>query len=139
MNGPNINLLGHREVAVYGSLSYTQLNEQMYQLAKELEIRIQIEQSNHEGGLIDILQACDCDGIVVNAGAYTHTSIALRDAFLAMQIPFVEVHLSNTAARESFRKHSYLADVAIGQIAGFGADSYLLGLRAMCSYLRKIT
>jgi 3-dehydroquinate dehydratase II len=137
IHGPNLNLLGLREPGIYGSATLQDINDRLQQQATELGVFVVCFQSNHEGALIDAIHAAreQHRGIVINAGAYTHTSIALRDAIAGVNIPTVEVHLSNIHRREEFRQHSYLAGVAIGQICGFGADSYYLGLRAIVSYL----
>jgi 3-dehydroquinate dehydratase-2 len=137
LNGPNLNLLGEREPAVYGSASLAGIDDSLRALAVELGIELDFFQSNHEGALVDAVQAArkSADAILINPGAFTHTSVALRDAFLAVGLPFVEVHLSNVFAREPFRRHSYLSDLARGVISGFGADSYRLGLRALDSIL----
>ena len=136
LHGPNLNLLGTREPKFYGSDTLENINESITQLGEELGFQVSFIQSNHEGTLVDWIQKIDADGLVVNAAAYTHTSVAIRDALIARNIPFVEVHMSNVYARESFRHHSYLHDIAIGVICGFGVNSYLLGLRAIYSYLR---
>ncbi len=132
LNGPNLNLLGSREPSVYGSLSLAQIEAQLSQLGSELEIEVTVAQSNHEGVLIDALHdaALSCDAVVFNPGAFSHYSYALRDAISAIGVPVVEVHLSNIASRESFRHESVMTAVCAGQISGFGAESYLLGLRA---------
>jgi 3-dehydroquinate dehydratase-2 len=138
LHGPNLNLLGTREPHLYGQQSLAQLDGDLRQRAQELGAALESFQSNHEGELVDRIHRArgECDGIVINAGAYTHTSIALRDALLGVAIPFVEVHLSNTHAREPFRHHSTLADRAIGVIAGFGPLSYRLGLEGLVAHLR---
>ena len=136
VHGPNLNLLGTREPQVYGTKTLQNINESMTQLALELGVSISSMQSNQEGDLVNYIQTVDVDGLIINAAAYTHTSIALRDALIARDMPFVEVHMSNIYSRESFRHHSYLHDIAIGVVCGFGANSYLLGLRAIYSYLR---
>jgi 3-dehydroquinate dehydratase-2 len=138
LHGPNLNLLGTREPHLYGHQSLAQLDGDLRQRAQELGAALESFQSNHEGELVDRIHRArgECDGIVINAGAYTHTSIALRDALLGVAIPFVEVHLSNTHAREPFRHHSTLADRAIGVIAGFGPLSYRLGLEGLVAHLR---
>jgi 3-dehydroquinate dehydratase II len=137
IHGPNLNLLGLREPSIYGSATLKDINDRLQQQATELGALVVCFQSNHEGALIDAIHAAreQHQGIIINAGAYTHTSIALRDAIAGVNIPTVEVHLSNIHRREEFRQHSYLAGVAIGQICGFGADSYYLGLRAIVSHL----
>jgi 3-dehydroquinate dehydratase II len=133
LHGPNLNLLGRREPTLYGQSTLAQINEGVHRLAAELGIDVQTYQSNAEGGLIDYIHevADRVDGFVVNAAGLTHSSVSLRDALTGADRPFVEVHLSNPSVRESFRQHSLLADVAVGVVAGFGADSYLLGLRGL--------
>ncbi len=134
LNGPNLNLLGSREPGLYGSATLPEIESQLAAEAVTLGHRLSTFQSNHEGALVDRVQQARSEGIagiLINAGAYTHTSVALRDALLAVAIPYVEVHLSNVYAREAFRQHSYLADKAIGVIAGFGPESYRLGLLAL--------
>lgn len=137
LHGPNLNLLGKREPDVYGQLTLEQINAQMRQLAKQLGCAVEIRQSNNEGELVTWIQQAPgkFGAIVINPAAYTHTSIALRDAISAVGIPTVEVHISNIHKRESFRHHSYVAEAALGQITGFGAESYLLGLRAAAARL----
>ena len=139
VHGPNLNLLGQREPEVYGRSTLTELDGSLAELGGDLGCEITCFQSNSEGGLVDHIQriAPDVSGFVINAGAYTHTSVALRDALIGVARPFVEVHLSNVFARESFRQHSYLSDRAIGLVAGFGVESYLLGLRALVAHLRE--
>lgn len=139
LHGPNLNLLGRREPGIYGSLTLNEINLLLAEEATRLQVEIFCLQSNYEGELIDnIHQAIDkYQGILINAGAYTHTSVAIRDALAGVKIPTVEVHLSNIYQRESFRHHSYIAPIAIGQISGFGANSYSLGLRALVEYLRR--
>ena len=132
LHGPNLNLLGTREPAVYGSATLPDIDRELAQIAKEAGCGLQTLQSNHEGVLIDRVQATRTDGtdfIVINPGAFTHTSVALRDAFAAVAIPFVEVHLSNIHRREPFRHHSYFSDLAEGVICGLGAPGYALALR----------
>ncbi len=138
LHGPNLNLLGQREPGIYGVLTLAAINEQLRADGVDLGVRVTCFQSNHEGELVDQIHGGlnTVDGFVINAGAYTHTSVAIRDAIAAVQIPTVEVHLSNIYRREEFRHHSYLAPVAIGQISGFGAMSYRLGLRAIVAHLR---
>ena len=141
LHGPNLNMLGLREPEIYGTITLADLNAQIAALAAQLGIEVEIFQSNHEGQLVDKIQAAreQCDALVINAGAYTHTSVALLDALLSVGLPVVEVHLSNLYKREEFRHHSYIARAAVGQICGFGVDSYLLGLRAVLATLKKAT
>jgi 3-dehydroquinate dehydratase II len=138
LHGPNLNLLGVREPGIYGSATLAEINSLLVAEGKQLQANVQAMQSNHEGVLVDAIQAAreEHQGILINAGAYTHTSVALRDAIAAVKLPTVEVHLSNIYQRESFRHHSYIASVAIGQISGFGVESYRLGLQALVRYLR---
>ncbi|MBF2027771.1 MAG: type II 3-dehydroquinate dehydratase [Oscillatoriales cyanobacterium C42_A2020_001] len=140
LHGPNLNLLGKREPGVYGSLPLQEIDSLLKQDADTLQAEVFCLQSNHEGILVDHIHAAlgVHDGILINAGAYTHTSVAIRDAIAAVNIPTVEVHLSNIYRREEFRHHSYIAPVAIGQISGFGAESYRLGLQALVQHLRRI-
>lgn len=139
LNGPNLNLLGKRQPEIYGSLSLSDIEQQVRALGDELGVEIDFRQSNSEAELIDWIH--DSPGkfgaLVINPAAYTHTSLALRDAISAVAIPTVEIHISNIHRREPFRHHSYIAEVAVGQIAGFGATSYLLGLRAAVELLQK--
>jgi 3-dehydroquinate dehydratase II len=132
INGPNLNLLGKREPSIYGSYTLADINGRITSLASELGVSVAFFQSNHEGELVQKVQ--DAMGvyqvIVINPGAYTHTSIALRDAISSTGIPTIETHISNIYKREEFRKTSYISGVAVGQISGFGPDSYLLALRA---------
>ncbi len=140
INGPNLNLLGKRETALYGTLGLDEINKEVQSLATELGVKqVVFFQSNSEGDLIDEIQSLPgkADGLVINPGAYGHTSIAMRDALLGVKVPFVEVHLSNIHAREEFRRKTYLSDIAIGVVVGFGADSYLLGLRGLCKRLAQ--
>ena len=136
IHGPNLNLLGTREPELYGRHTLGDINLALESLASELGVTLTIMQSNHEGAIVDAIhtaKAC-CDGILINPAAYTHTSVAIRDAIAAVSLPTVEVHLSNIHSRERFRTRSYIAPVAIGQVAGFGIESYLLGLRAIFSH-----
>ncbi len=137
LHGPNLNLLGTREPEVYGSMTLADIDNKLKELGKELGVDVKSLQSNHEGVLIDALHDARtwADGVVFNPGAYTHTSIALRDAISAIQIPVVEVHLSNVYAREEFRHVSMISAVCKGKISGFGWRSYLLGLRALVDHL----
>jgi 3-dehydroquinate dehydratase-2 len=137
VHGPNLNLLGAREPEVYGRATLDEVNAAVAALAAELGVEAEFFQSNHEGALVDHVQdaAGRVAGFVVNAGAYTHTSIALRDALAGVARPYVEVHLSNVFARERFRHRSYLAAGAVGVVSGFGAESYRLGLRGLVEYL----
>jgi len=132
IHGPNLNLLGMREPDQYGSETLEALNARIEELAHSLGVEVEIFQSNSEGEIVDLIQQCvgRADALVLNPGAYTHYSIAIRDAVAAIRLPVVEVHLSNVYAREEFRHRSVIAPVARGQIAGFGGDSYLLGVRA---------
>ncbi len=134
LHGPNLNLLGTREPAVYGRVTLAEVDRLVRERGRKLGVRVESRQSNHEGQLIDWLQSARRDGffgVVFNPGAFTHYSIALRDAVAAIDVPVVEVHLSNVHAREEFRRHSVIAPAARGQISGFGPQSYLLGLEAL--------
>ena len=137
LHGPNLNLLGTREPEVYGSMTLDDINNKLVELGRELGAEIKCLQSNHEGALIDALHDArtSMDGVVFNPGGYTHTSIALRDAISAIQIPVIEVHLSNVYAREEFRHVSMISAVCKGKVTGFGWRSYLLGLRAVVEHL----
>jgi 3-dehydroquinate dehydratase-2 len=138
LNGPNLNLLGSREPEVYGQATLAEIESAVRQAAAARGVEIDWFQSNHEGALIDAVQglAGRADGALVNAAALTHTSVGLRDAMLAVRIPFVEIHLSNIFAREPARRQTLLADIAVGLVCGFGAQSYLLGLDAILGTLR---
>lgn len=138
LHGPNLNLLGCREPQVYGVVTLAQINTRLVALADTWGYQLEIVQSNQEGLLVDAVQAASGQhsGILINAAAYTHTSVALRDALSAIALPAVEVHLSNIYRRESFRHHSYLAAVVLGQISGFGEQSYYLGLQALVEHLK---
>jgi 3-dehydroquinate dehydratase II len=140
LHGPNLNLLGLREPGIYGATTLAQIDARLIELGASLNTAVQSFQSNHEGALVDTIHAARdrYQGIVINAGAYTHTSIAIRDAISAVQIPTVEVHLSNIYKREEFRHHSYLASIVVGQISGFGANSYYLGLQAIVAHLEGL-
>jgi 3-dehydroquinate dehydratase-2 len=139
VHGPNLNLLGRREPEVYGRQTLTDVNRELQAAAVGLGVEVEAFQANGEGELIDYIQSVaeDVNGFLVNAGAYTHTSVALRDALVGVGRPFVEVHLSNTQAREAFRQQSLLAPKAVGAIMGFGVESYILGLNGLVSYLRR--
>ena len=133
LNGPNLNLLGEREPGIYGCDTLKSINDEIYEAARELGYDVAFFQSNSEGGIIDRLHEAriDCAGVILNAGAYTHYSYAIRDAISAIKIPVVEVHLSNVNNRDEFRKTSVIAPVCYGSIAGFGKYSYILGLYAL--------
>lgn len=140
LHGANLNMLGLREPNIYGSNTLKEINDRLTQDAIELGVSLSFLQSNHEGVLIDAIHAAFevQQGILINPGAFTHTSVAIRDAIAAVNIPTVEVHLSNIHKREEFRQHSFIAPIAIGQISGFGAESYSLGLRALVAHLKPI-
>jgi 3-dehydroquinate dehydratase-2 len=138
LHGPNLNLLGKRETDIYGEVTLEEINKKLMELAGELGMSIDVYQSNSEGELVTEIQNSmdNYDALVINPGAYTHTSIALRDAIAGAGISTVEVHLSNIYQREDFRKKSMLADIVVGQITGFGIDSYMLGLRAAANIIK---
>ena len=136
LHGPNLNLLGTREPDVYGTTTLAEIDASLSALAAELGVTIESAQSNHEGVLVDRIQAARADGILINPGGYTHTSVAIRDALTGVGIPFVEVHLSNIHGREPFRRQSLFSDVAIAQVAGFGPQSYTVALRGLVEFLR---
>ena len=139
LHGPNLNLLGMREPEVYGNLTLDEINERLVGLGQKLNIEVRCMQSNHEGGLIDGLHEARAwaQGVILNAGGYTHTSVALRDAISAIGIPVVEVHLSNVHAREEFRHTSLISAVCKGQVVGFGWRSYTLALRGLAEFLEE--
>ena len=139
LHGPNLNLLGRREPDVYGRVTLQEIENDMVALAGDLGVELLFFQSNHEGALVDEIQSTgvSCSGILINPAAYTHTSVAIRDALVAVGLPVVEVHLSNIHSRETFRHTSFIAPIALGQVCGFGVDSYLLGLRAIFSHIEK--
>ena len=139
LHGPNLNLLGRREPGIYGSVTLDAINYLLEQEGEKLLCNVFGLQSNHEGVLVDAIHEAlgKYEGILINAGAYTHTSVAIRDALAGVAIPTVEVHLSNIYQRETFRHHSFIAPIAVGQISGFGAESYRLGLQALVHHLRK--
>ncbi|WP_166415573.1 type II 3-dehydroquinate dehydratase [Cochlodiniinecator piscidefendens] len=140
LNGPNLNLLGKRQPEVYGSTTLSQIEKMCHDKALELNVELTFEQSNHEGVLIDHIHAArdTIDGIILNAGAYTHTSVAIMDAISSAEVPVIELHLSNIHAREKFRHHSFIAPVSVGQICGFGPNGYLLALDAMLHFLGEV-
>lgn len=139
INGPNLNMLGTREPEKYGTTTLADIEKELYAYSFELGIDVQAFQSNHEGEIVDKIQQSlgSFDGIVINPAAYTHTSIAIRDAISAVNLPCVEVHLTNISAREEFRQKSFISPVCIGQISGFGKEVYKLGLKAISDYLKK--
>ncbi len=139
LHGPNLNLLGTREPEIYGTVTLSEIDAAIRELAAELGVEVGIVQSNHEGVLIDAVQesAGEVAGYVVNAGGYTHTSVALRDALVASGRPFVEVHVSNVFGREPFRRESLLSGAALGTVSGFGAESYTLGVRGLVRHLTE--
>jgi 3-dehydroquinate dehydratase II len=138
LHGPNLNLLGVREPGIYGAVTLSEINDFLLTLATQHGSKIEVMQSNHEGVIVDAIHSAlgHHDGILINAAAYTHTSVAIRDAISAVKLPAVEVHLSNVYQREVFRHHSYLAPVVVGQISGFGAQSYYLGFQALLTHLQ---
>lgn len=139
IHGPNLNLLGEREPEVYGRVTISDINNKLAETAKRLGVRLEIAQSNHEGEIVDLIGKAKgkFQAIVINPAAYTHTSVAIRDAISAVKIPTVEVHLSNIYSREDFRHLSLIAPVASGQISGFGAESYIMGLEAAINLIEK--
>lgn len=141
VHGPNLALLGRREPEVYGSATLDEIDARLKALADELQVEVDTFQSNAEGAILDHLEsvAASSHGILINPGGLTHTSVTLRDGLAATGLPVVEVHLSNVHARERFRRHSYVAPIAVGVVAGFGPDSYLVGLRGLVAHLRRRT
>ena len=139
LHGPNLNLLGSREPEIYGHLTLAEIDQRLHDAALEMGLEVRSYQSNHEGDLIDTLQASLewASGVIFNPGGYTHTSVALRDAVAGIELPVIEVHLSNVDAREGFRRDSLIAPVCLGRITGFGWRSYLLGLMALAEMLKE--
>ena len=139
VNGVNMNMLGSRETDKYGTMTLKDLEKDLYAFSFQIGIDIETFQSNHEGEIVEKIHNAknNFDGIIINAGAYTHTSVAIRDALSAVNIPTVEVHMTNIYKREEFRHKSYIAPVSVGQISGFGVDSYKLGIKAIVDYLNK--
>ncbi|ETX07680.1 MAG: 3-dehydroquinate dehydratase [Candidatus Entotheonella gemina] len=137
IHGPNLNLLGTREPGIYGAATLPEINRRLQREAEEAGHTLSFFQSNHEGAIVDYIQqqGREADILIINPGAYTHTSVAIRDAILAVALPAIEVHLSNIHQREPFRRHSYLSDICIGQVVGFGPQSYSLALQAACTHL----
>lgn len=139
IHGPNLNLLGQREKSIYGQTTLPEINHRLEEIARENNVEVEIVQSNHEGDIVDTIGQAKANGfgaILINPAAYTHTSVAIRDAIAAVEIPAIEVHLSNIYAREEFRHKSLISPVAHGQITGFGVESYYLGLRAAIGVIR---
>lgn len=139
LNGPNLNLLGVREPETYGTETLADIEEACLERAAALDLAIAFRQSNHEGQLVDWIQEAreESDGIIINAGAFTHTSVAILDALRAAELPVIEVHLSNIHRRESYRRHSYVSEAAVGMICGFGLHGYLLALEAMAQIIKR--
>ena len=139
LHGPNLNLLGHRETKIYGKVTLKEINQRLHKAAQQEGVELAAFQSNSESELVEKIQqaAGKYHALLINPAAFTHTSVAIRDAIAATGLPTVEIHLSNIYQREIFRHHSYLAEVVVGQITGFGAESYLLGLQAVLGYLGK--
>ncbi len=140
IHGPNLNLLGTREPELYGADTLATIDQELAQMAEQNAVQLQTFQSNVEGEIVSCIQqaaAKDIDFVIINPAAYTHTSVAIRDAFLATRIPFIEAHLSNVYAREEFRMHSYLSDIAVGVISGFGKNSYMLAFEAAIIHCKQ--
>ena len=139
INGPNLNLLGTREPEIYGNKTLNEIEKELTKVAQDKNVYLECFQSNHEGEIVDKIQNSvkDTQGILINAGAFTHTSISIRDALIGSKIPFVELHISNIFSREEFRKESFLTDKAIGIISGFGISSYFLALEGIIEFLSK--
>jgi len=140
IHGPNLNMLGRREPEIYGADTLATINQNLNQMAQQNNVNLQTFQSNNEGEIVSRIQQAgtdEIDFVIINPAAYTHTSVAIRDAFLATRIPFIEAHLSNVFAREEFRMHSYLSDLAVGVISGFGKSSYLLALEAAVIHCKQ--
>jgi len=140
VHGPNLRLLGRREPHLYGSATLEEVDGELRDLAREMGVDLEIFQSNHEGAILDFLQDVSgrAHGILINPAGLTHTSVSLRDALLGIGLPVVEVHLSNPAARESFRHRSFVGGIAVGTVAGFGKNSYLFGLRGLMAHLANL-
>ncbi len=138
IHGPNLNMLGKREPSIYGAGTLQEINRLLREEAKRLDVKTEVFQSNSEGEIVGRIQDAmnKSDGILINPGAYTHTSIAIRDAILSAGLPVVEVHISNIYKREDFRQKSFISGVSVGVVSGFGSDSYILGLNGLVSYLR---
>ncbi|MDI6786511.1 MAG: type II 3-dehydroquinate dehydratase [bacterium] len=133
INGPNLNTLGKREPSIYGNLTLEEINRNMVKYGEKIckkNIKFDFFQSNHEGAIVDKINQAECDVIIINAAAFTHTSISIRDAILSCKIPTIEVHISNIYKREEFRKHSMISEVCLGQISGFGSNGYILAVQA---------
>jgi len=141
LHGPNLNMLGKREPEIYGKETLENINSALMEKGRELALHVETFQSNHEGAIVDRIQAAfgKINGLIINPGAYTHTSVAIRDALLLLDMPIVEIHLSNIYKRESFRHHSFIAGVATGQISGFGAHGYILALEAVARLLHSVS
>jgi len=139
LHGPNLNLIGKRETSIYGDQDFDTINRRIKEKAESLGLAVVIRQSNHEGELVDMIQNApgEADVIIINPGAYTHTSVAIRDALLAVGLPVIEVHMSNIHKREAFRRHSYVSDIATGSIIGFGPESYMLAVEAAAGTLES--